>query len=315
MKNLEKIDSNFLPYIITTIVIAVVSFIFLMFTQIYFIDQGEKAVVINFGKISNTWSAGFHVKVPFVQSVKRYSVRVQKTVFGAVPGGNKQVLSAYSNDQQIIESYAIAVTWNYDPNRIEDVYKFFGTSDDNSVFQTVVSPTIQQSSKTLLGQFTAQTIVQDRAKLDQALDIRIKDLLKQYPINIISVQMVDINFSKTYENVIEQTAQKKQEIEKARNELKRIEIETQQQVAKAEAENKATKLKADAEAYQISVRAKAESDAIKLKAEALKANKDLVDLKIAEKWNGTVPQTVVISGDKSGNQIFPLLNIGNATAK
>ena len=134
-------------------------------------------------------------------------------------------------------------------------------------------------------------------------------------LNIISVQMVDINFSKTYENVIEQTAQKKQEIEKARNELKRIEIETQQQVAKAEAENKATKLKADAEAYQISVRAKAESDAIKLKAEALKANKDLVDLKIAEKWNGTVPQTVLISGDKSGTQIFPLLNIGNSSAK
>lgn len=93
-------------------------------------------------------------------------------------------------------------------------FKFFGTSDDDSVFQTVVSPTIQQSSKTLLGQFTAQTIVQDRAKLDQALDIKIKDLLKQYPINIISVQMVDINFSKTYENVIEQTAQKNRKLRK-----------------------------------------------------------------------------------------------------
>lgn len=67
MKNLEEIDSKSLPYNITTIVIAVVSFIFLMFTQIYFIDQGEIATVTNFGKISNTWSAGFHVKVPFVQ--------------------------------------------------------------------------------------------------------------------------------------------------------------------------------------------------------------------------------------------------------
>ena len=42
---------------------------------------------------------------------------------------------------------------------------------------------------------------------------------------------------------------KKQEIEKARNELKRIEIESQHLVAKAEAANKATRLKADAEAY------------------------------------------------------------------
>lgn len=315
MKNQEIFNSEHLPYIISLCVSVVITFALILYSQIYIIDQGEKAVVTNFGEISKTWSAGFHVKAPFVQSVKRYSVRVQKTVFGAVPGGNNQILSAYSNDQQIIESYAIAITWNYDPNRIEDVYKYFGTSDDSSVFQTVVSPTIQQSSKSLLGQFTAQTIVQDRAKLDQALDVKIKDLLKQYPINIISVQMVDINFSKSYENVIEQTAQKKQEIEKARNELKRIEIETQQQVAKAEAENKATKLKADAEAYQISVKAKAESDAIKLKAEALKANKDLVDLKIAEKWNGTVPQTVVISSDKSGNQILPLLNIGNSSAK
>ena len=282
---------------------AVVFFIFdLIFANVYIIDQGEKAVVTNFGEISKTWSAGFHVKIPFVQSVKRYSVRVQKTVFG----DGDRVLSAYSNDQQIIENYSIAITWNYDPTRIEDVYKYFGTSDDESVFQTVVSPTIQQTSKTIFGQFTAQTIVQDRAKLDNALEHRIKQQLSKYPIQIISVQIIDINFSKTYENVIEQTAQKKQEIEKSRNELKRIEIETQQQVAKAEAENKAIKLKADAEAYQISVKAKAESDAIKLKAEALKANKDLVDLKIAEKWNGTVPQTVVVNDGKS---VLPLLNI------
>lgn len=282
---------------------AVVFFIFsLIFANVYIVDQGEKAVVTNFGEISKTWSAGFHVKIPFVQSVKRYSVRVQKTVFG----DEDRVLSAYSNDQQIIENYSIAITWNYDPTRIEDVYKYFGTSDDESVFQTVVSPTIQQTSKTIFGQFTAQTIVQDRAKLDNALEHRIKEQLSKYPIQIISVQIIDINFSKTYENVIEQTAQKKQEIEKSRNELKRIEIETQQQVAKAEAENKAIKLKADAEAYQISIKAKAESDAIKLKAEALKANKDLVDLKIAEKWNGTVPQTVVVNDGKS---VLPLLNI------
>ena len=282
---------------------AVVFFIFgLIFANVYIVDQGEKAVVTNFGEISKTWSAGFHIKIPFVQSVKRYSVRVQKTVFG----DEDRVLSAYSNDQQIIENYSIAITWNYDPTRIEDVYKYFGTSDDESVFQTVVSPTIQQTSKTIFGQFTAQTIVQDRAKLDNALEYRIKEQLSKYPIQIISVQIIDINFSKTYENVIEQTAQKKQEIEKSRNELKRIEIETQQQVAKAEAENKAIKLKADAEAYQISIKAKAESDAIKLKAEALKANKDLVDLKIAEKWNGTVPQTVVVNDGKS---VLPLLNI------
>ena len=173
----------------------VVFFIFgLIFANVYIVDQGEKAVVTNFGEISKTWSAGFHVKIPFVQSVKRYSVRVQKTVFG----DEDRVLSAYSNDQQIIENYSIAITWNYDPTRIEDVYKYFGTSNDKSVFQTVVSPTIQQTSKTIFGQFTAQTIVQDRAKLDNALEHRIKEQLSKYPIQIISLQVIDINFSKNY---------------------------------------------------------------------------------------------------------------------
>ncbi|WP_406020972.1 SPFH domain-containing protein [Succinivibrio sp.] len=291
------------------IIVGALLFVFIVYKNAYIIDQGEKAVVTNFGEISSTWNAGLHFKVPVVQSVKRYSVRVQKSVFGTANGGDGQVLSAYSNDQQIIESYTISITWNYDPARIEDVYRHFGTSDDNSVFETVVSPTIQQTSKALFGQYTAQTIVQDRAKLDTALEKKIKEQLQKYPINLISVQIVDINFSKSYENVIEQTAQKKQEIEKARNELKRIEIESQHQVAKAEAANKATRLKADAEAYQITVRAKAEADAIRLKAEALKANPALVELNIAEKWNGTVPQTVVTSS-KGGN-LLPLLNLNN----
>ena len=92
-------------------------------------------------------------------------------------------------------------------------------------------------------------------------------------------------------------------------ELKRIEIESQHLVAKAEAANKATRLKADAEAYQITVRAKAQADAIRLKAEALKENPALVELNIAEKWNGTVPQTVVTSS--KGGSLLPLLNLNN----
>ena len=95
------------------------------------------------------------------------------------------------------------------------------------------------------------------------------------------------------------------EIDKAKNELQKIEIESKQAVAKADAENKAIKLRADADAYQIEIKAKAEANAIKLKAEALKANKELIDLTIAEKWNGNVPQTVI--GDKGS--LVPLLKV------
>ena len=191
------------------------------------------------------------------------------------------------------------------------VYKYFGTGVSDNIFHTVISPVVQQSTKTILGQYTAVTIVQDRAKLDHSIAQIMEEQLKEYPVKILSIQLEDVNFSKNYESIIEQTAQKKQEVETARNELQKVQIESQKQVAQAEAENKAIKLQADAEAYRITVQAKAEADAIKLKGDALRNNKELVDLTIAEKWDGSVPQTVVASGE-GGSSVVPLLNIGKS---
>lgn len=273
------------------------------------IDEGEKGVVLTFGEISKTWDPGLHFKIPFIQSLKTYSTRVQKTKFGRDINderSNSPLLSAYSSDQQIIESYSLSVTWAYDPIQIEKVYKYFGTASSDAVFTTVVSPTVIQTTKAILGQYTAQTIVQERTKLDAQIEEALKTELKDFPINILSVQFEDVNFSRRYEDMLEQTAQKKMEIEKANNELQRIQIESRQQVAQAEAQNQAIKLQADAKAYQIRVEAEAEADAIKMRAEALKSNPELVDLTIAEKWDGSVPQTVVAGEGKS---VVPLMNI------
>ncbi len=277
------------------------------------VDAGEKAVVLTFGEISRTADPGLHMKIPFVQTVKKFNVRVQKATFGRGEGAlaNQPVLSAYSFDQQIIESYRLSITWSYDADKIDQVYKYFGTGVSDNIFHTVISPVVQQSTKTILGQYTAVTIVQDRAKLDHSIAQIMEEQLKEYPVKILSIQLEDVNFSKNYESIIEQTAQKKQEVETARNELQKVQIESQKQVAQAEAENKAIKLQADAEAYRITVQAKAEADAIKLKGDALRNNKELVDLTIAEKWDGSVPQTVVASGE-GGSSVVPLLNIGKS---
>ncbi len=234
------------------------------------VDAGEKAVVLTFGEISRTADPGLHMKIPFVQTVKKFNVRVQKATFGRGEGAlaNQPVLSAYSFDQQIIESYRLSITWSYDADKIDQVYKYFGTGVSDNIFHTVISPVVQQSTKTILGQYTAVTIVQDRAKLDHSIAQIMEEQLKEYPVKILSIQLEDVNFSKNYESIIEQTAQKKQEVETARNELQKVQIESQKQVAQAEAENKAIKLQADAEAYRITVQAKAEADAIKLKGDA-----------------------------------------------
>ena len=283
--------------------ILAIIFAFFVWKNTYTIDEGERAVVTRLGTVTDTWNPGIHAKLPFIDSVHRYNVRVQKTTFGRLAGdkdSDVENLSAYSNDNQIIESYRISVNWSFDPDRIVEAYRMFKGGDN--IFNTVVSPLVQQSSKTVFGQYTATTIVQERNKLDNQLDGLLKEQLAKYPVRIISVQIENVDFSKTFEDMIEQTARKKQEVEKAKSELKMQEILTKTAIAKAEAENQAIKLQSDAKAYQITVEAKAEADAIKIKAEALRTNRELIDLTIAEKWDGKLPQTTL------GNSV-PMLNL------
>ena len=61
-------------------------------------------------------------------------------------------------------------------------------------------------------------------------------------------------------------------------------------------------LAADAEAYQIEVASMARADAIRREAEALKDNPALIQLRIAEKWDGKLPQF-------SGGNVIPFLNL------
>lgn len=286
----------------------------LFWSSIYIVDEGERAVITRFGSVNSISDPGFNLKLPFVDTVHRYNMRVQKAVFGAelgyehnedfdnAPYTKDPILSAYSHDRQLITSYRISITYTYPSDKIEDVYKFFGTED--SILSTVVYPHVQQISKNIFGRYTAETIVHNRTDLENDISNELSAGLKKYPINIVSIQLEDINFSKKYEEVLENTAKKAQEIETAKAELQRIEIESKQKIAQADAENQAIKLKADADAYQIKVKAQAEADAIKLKAEALRNNKEIIDLTVVEKWKGEVPQTVV--GD---SKMIPFINV------
>lgn len=43
---------------------------FFIFKNVYIVDQGEKAVVTNFGEISSTWDAGLHFNLPSLRHIR-----------------------------------------------------------------------------------------------------------------------------------------------------------------------------------------------------------------------------------------------------
>ena len=114
-------------------------------------------------------------------------------------------------------------------------------------------------------------------------------------VTVANVAITDFDFSSEFNRAIEEKVRAEQEALKAINEkLRRV---TQAEAAAAE-----RTLAADAEAYQIQVASQARADAIRREAEALKDNPALIQLRIAEKWDGRLPQV-------SGGDVIPLLNL------
>ena len=104
------------------------------------------------------------------------------------------------------------------------------------------------------------------------------------PINVISVQIENIDFSEAYEQSVEQRMLAQVEIQRREQNLRTTEVEAQIARTRAEGEAEAIRLRGEAEAAAISAR-----------AEALRMNADLVHLQAVEKWDGKLPTTMVPS--------------------
>jgi regulator of protease activity HflC (stomatin/prohibitin superfamily) len=102
------------------------------------------------------------------------------------------------------------------------------------------------------------------------------------PIQIVSVQIENIDFSDAYEQSVEQRMLAQVEIQKREENLRTTQVEAE-----------IAKTKAEGEASAIRLRGEAEASAIRARADALRANADLVQLQAVEKWDGKLPTTMV----------------------
>jgi len=106
---------------------------------------------------------------------------------------------------------------------------------------------------------------------------------------VANVAITDFQFSEEFNKAIELKVKAEQEALQAENEkIKKITM--------AEAEAEQQKLAADAQAYKTLKEAEARASAIKLEGDALNNHTGLVQLRIAEKWDGKVSQVKGVEG-------------------
>jgi regulator of protease activity HflC (stomatin/prohibitin superfamily) len=243
---------------------------YVLFGSWYQVDQGERAIVLRFGELVGESGPGLHFKLPWVDSVRRITVQNQ----------NKQYrnLEAYSRDQQPA-NITVSVTYVVaDPSA---VYTQYG--DLEGAVSRLIDPRLTAGVKTIFGQYDAVRAIQERAALNTDFDAAVTSAIDG-PINVISVQIENIDFSDAYEQSVEQRMLAQVEIQRREQNLRTTEVEAQ--IARTRAEG---------EAEAIRLRGEAEGAAIRARADALRANADLVQLQAVEKWDGKLPTTMVPS--------------------
>lgn len=263
------------------------------------VDEGEIGLLTRYGEIQETKSAGLHWR-SWIEDDVVFSTREQKVTIGKFDdvGDITSGISAYTRDTQTVTT-ALTITFKLtDPVAVYKNYR----NTDNMINQ-LLEPRSRQALEIVFSRYSAQLALENRAQLTNDITAQIREAVKGYPIEITAVQSV-INFNKDYEKRVEESVQKNVAIQTEERNLiiqqKKAEIARVDAQAKADAEV----IQAKADAEKVRLAGEAEAAAIRAKGEALKENRQLVDLTAAEKWNGVLPTTMTPSGS------VPLVKVG-----
>lgn len=137
------------------------------------IPAGHTGVVMTLGKVSETsFQEGFHLKIPFVQSVQVMSNKIQVYETPA---------SAVSKDMQTVSS-TIAVNYRVSSEASDDIYKNVGVDYKN----VLITPIVQECMKSVTAKYTAEELITERAAVGEEVKAALDAKLNSYGIYIES---------------------------------------------------------------------------------------------------------------------------------
>lgn len=284
--------TSFRPQKSLAIAIGVLAVVVLPFLSYYTVNEGERGILLRYGKIVKVAEPGLGFKIPFMESVEKISTRNQAVVY--------QGLQAYSRDQQPAQM-TVSVSFHIKPSEAGAVYTTYNTIE--ALKDRLIVRQLPTQLENVFGQYTAISAVQDRTKLVQDLQNAMRKAVVG-PVVIDGVQIENIDFSDAYEKSIEDRmkaevaiATRKQNLEtekiQAQIAVTQAQAEADSKLAAAKAEAETIRVRGAAEAETIRLKSAAEAEAIRLRGETLRENPGLVALTTAERWDGKLPDTMI----------------------
>jgi prohibitin 2 len=284
--------------IIAPIIVGIIIISIIAVSSVRTVEAGHRGVLVQFGNIDTDSSLdeGLHFVVPFRDNVVQMEVRTQKIVESA---------TSASKDLQDV-STQVALNYHIDPEQAQVLYQRLGLE----YAARVVSPAIQESVKQVTARFNAEELITKRETVKNQIEDQIKARLAAYNIIVDAVSITDFQFSELFKSAVEAKVAAQQRALQAQNELRRIQIEAQQNEAQAIGEQKANIARAEGIKQSNVLQAEGEAQAITIIDKQLRDNPTYLDWLKATNWDGKLPlvtgeggQTPFIDIPRGGNQI------------
>lgn len=244
------ISKSFKPLISLLIVLIAISFL----GPIAYVPVGHRGIVTFMGKPTGAIRGeGVHFKIPLIEGNKNIEIRVQKKEVSA---------TAASKDLQTVSS-RVALNFAVDPEKVVDLYSRVGDSYDDRI----VSPAIQEAVKSVTAIYTAEELITKRAVVSDTILTELKERIGNYGLMATDFNIVDFDFSPSFNAAIEAKVTAEQSALAAKNKLEQVKYEAQQQIEAA----------------------KGKAEALQIEGDAITNNPEVVQLRGIEKWNGILP--------------------------
>jgi prohibitin 2 len=252
----------------STIGIILVAAVVLAFQSFHIVPPGHRGISVTLGKVDPVQRPeGLAFKKPFIQKIVNFPIMQLKDDGRA---------TSFSSDLQNID-FNFTVLYRIPEDRVVTLYQQYR----GDPYRTLVEPRVQEVIKQVTSLSRAEELVKKREQVKTQSLTRLREAIGDI-IYIADLAITNIDLSDQLEHAIEEKVVREQEAL-----AKTFELEKEKKQAEITI-----------------VRAEAEAKSVQIKGEALKTSPEVIQLEIAQRWDGKAPLSVSIGESAKGASVL-----------
>lgn len=260
------------------------------FSSFFTVRQYERAIVTRFGAVSYIADPGAHFKTPFMDSATFVSISQQSVT--------TKTLNTYTIDNQEVDA-VLVIQYRLDAASLPYIYGNVGI-DPSPLLVSMAT----DRWKIEAGKINVNDFADNRGALvKRVFDLVHGEAERLYRVDVTDVQLVNLDYQRSYRDAQAQAAVVKTQIEQAEGLKRKAVIDADrakidaagranQAIETARGASESVRLQAIAESEAIRLKGVAEAGAQQLLAAALTSNPALVELERVKRWSGILPVNV-----------------------